>query len=683
MSIYDKTSKVLSETSRWGRFAGSLTGDIATLISGGETSAAIRDRYYNGFFGDTTQYTPKVFSRLFDEPTYLTFRIEFDFNTAKMMNVIKYKDTGGMNDNFDYMPEPFLSMPTDTDTKSYSTYEYLNGNLGETKRANMLKHFIAALKDIQDNYPYYFTEVVGIDKLSSVNTERGVRIPKDTKLVIKCYEGLDMKITQLMQMYRKIVWDDVYQRWILPDMMRFFTMKIYVSELRLFHTMGRTKHSHGVLYDFLEGSTKNVMNATSYDQLNGSSHIFDSTNRVLNGVSALSQRVMGDDRFITKALNITNQAVDTVSDIGTAFSNQFASLCSNAINNVMPTLCYECHLCEFDITDTTKQASDLYSSRHNTKMVEPEIVIKVGQVEETQVFPLNATLGLNGNKYTIDPDFYISDNDLRKEATVNRSNGPQPNELNDEAISATIHRMGKPLVTDKDSYRIFGGDRANTANSLFVGAVNAITRKENRSKATDSKTKDKRPVEPLIENPGLFGDGNTFGKKRDKIPANLTKHSVPHVEPLVEDDIEYNNYDIATIEGHITEREKPLLDAHNADSTIRTFEKSDNPSYPTGRLISESHYNDLEKLSIATSSFRNLQYLVYDNKIIDSLNIDEDAKKALKDNLYSNILQYIAQSPDADANVRDMASAIIDLSSMPKSAATEEKGFAYLNGTKK
>ena len=64
----------------------------------------------------------------------------------------------------------------------------------------------------------------------------------NNKLTIKCLEGLDQKITQLMQLYRKAAWDDVYQRWILPDMMRFFTMRIYVSEMKLFHTMSKANN---------------------------------------------------------------------------------------------------------------------------------------------------------------------------------------------------------------------------------------------------------------------------------------------------------------------------------------------------------------------------------------------------------------------------------------------------------
>lgn len=35
-----------------------------------------------------------------------------------------------------------------------------------------------------------------------------------------------------MELYRKAAWDDVYQRWSLPDVLRFFKMIIYVFDSR-------------------------------------------------------------------------------------------------------------------------------------------------------------------------------------------------------------------------------------------------------------------------------------------------------------------------------------------------------------------------------------------------------------------------------------------------------------------
>jgi hypothetical protein len=51
---------------------------------------------------------------------------------------------------------------------------------------------------------------------------------------VECWEGLDLKIRTLMEFYRKAAWDDVYQRWILPENMREFKMIIYVFERRTF-----------------------------------------------------------------------------------------------------------------------------------------------------------------------------------------------------------------------------------------------------------------------------------------------------------------------------------------------------------------------------------------------------------------------------------------------------------------
>jgi hypothetical protein len=59
---------------------------------------------------------------------------------------------------------------------------------------------------------------------------------KDATISIECIEGLAMKMKTLMELYRKAAWDDVWQRWVLPENMREFKMIIYVYERRIFHT---------------------------------------------------------------------------------------------------------------------------------------------------------------------------------------------------------------------------------------------------------------------------------------------------------------------------------------------------------------------------------------------------------------------------------------------------------------
>ena len=72
---------------------------------------------------------------------------------------------------------------------------------------------------------------------------------------------------------------------------------------------------------------------------------------------------------------------------------------ANAINDVMPTLCSECHMCEFDIKNTLSHISELNSSNKDTSSPKPKIKIKIGQVREKQSYPLNATLKTGDTGY--------------------------------------------------------------------------------------------------------------------------------------------------------------------------------------------------------------------------------------------------------------------------------------------
>ena len=245
-----------------------LAGVSKKVLKLGEeevTPGMIRDLNTNGFLAQNSVYKPYFFARAFDEPTYLSFRIEFIFNDPVRNNM--YNNVGITGDReygyystmYDYMPEPFLQgfgefknfLPGKNgedvfDTSlgiTMSSEDYLDRNIGDHARAMLLHNFKAALKDVSDNFPYYFTSLNGLDTLTSIEPDGGIRV-KDGVITLDCMEGLDLKITQLLQMYRKIVWDDTYQRWVLPDMMRYFGMRIYVSEIRLFSDI-KTEEGNG------------------------------------------------------------------------------------------------------------------------------------------------------------------------------------------------------------------------------------------------------------------------------------------------------------------------------------------------------------------------------------------------------------------------------------------------------
>lgn len=168
-------------------------------------------------------------SKTFDEPTYLTFRLKFERGDFDFYNRVDITD-------FDRIPMPLFST-YNHDIKSrnyYSTYQYLIDN-NELVRSKMLLDFIEKWNDLQDNYQWYFQEISGLDSFLTVNTEMGRRVPVDAKITIKMLEGLDLRVTHLLDLYRRIAWDDMYQRWILPDIMRNFMMTIYITEYRSFH----------------------------------------------------------------------------------------------------------------------------------------------------------------------------------------------------------------------------------------------------------------------------------------------------------------------------------------------------------------------------------------------------------------------------------------------------------------
>lgn len=202
-----------------------------------------------GFFkGIGTSAVNKILDR-YDEPTYQTFRVLFSptsTSTIKFLNEISIYDrysnvvnnTGSNTSitNYDVMPHPLLNNYDSGggDVQYYSTVDYLR-NCNENSRADMLIEFINLLNTIQFNYPYYFQKISGTEALTKIDPTSGQRVKNNTYITIDCLEALDGRINYLNQLYRRIAWDDVYQRWILPDMMRFFKLHIIVTEFRTFH----------------------------------------------------------------------------------------------------------------------------------------------------------------------------------------------------------------------------------------------------------------------------------------------------------------------------------------------------------------------------------------------------------------------------------------------------------------
>jgi len=522
-----KYNEILGSISRIGQTATQAGSAVSTLFSNdSESASTIRDTYLNGFFGETTAFSPNVFSRLFDEPTYLTFRLQFNFDNNAFENRTNLTMGGltGTIGTLDVLPEPLLSIVDNNITSrisTYSTYNYLKNALGESQRAKMLKLFVNGLKDIQDNYPYYFKGVSGLGDLMKTTPTDGIRLKDGENVItIKCLEGLDLKITQLMQLYKNVAWDEYYQRWILADMMRYFNLKIYVSEIRLFHSsnISASKYKSGIIFPF--GSSDKVMNANSIDKLYDSS-LLSSINGLMNIGSSISSRLFGTNSATTKTLNTINQTIDTITGLDSGVSGAMYHLCNNAINDVMPTICFDCHMCEFDIEDTFNHINDLHSSNKESTSPEPEIKIKVGKLFVKQIYPLNSQLQAGPNGYSMvikdanakDKDYikgsYIDD-EILMEANYYKNedsaNDIHTNELNnafnkDAIISKLSTRMNDKLDNSENfSYRPTKGGQELAALALTEGILNQTIKSTVKSTATEDESLKRNIRETSISN---------------------------------------------------------------------------------------------------------------------------------------------------------------------------------------
>lgn len=358
---------------------------IGDFVFPGQSAANKYNAYYKKKDGEK-------FSSRFDEPTYLTFRINFDIKLTKLNNIDDYVNGINAWKKYDYLPHPLLQLERTTDVEgllskdiiSYSSVDYLKNVLGETYRADLLEKFVKGLNDIQTLYPYYFTSIDGLGDLLKVDSTTGRRIKDNTTITINCIEALDLRITQLLNLYRKAAWDDVYQRWILPDMMRFFKMDIYISEIRTFH------------------STK----ATQYIEKQND-RLVESPSSKLGG----------------------NSATDT---------KKFITLANDVINEILPTIKLSLSQCEFDISDTMSYLNSLKSTKDSSPL--PKIKIKVGNVEETQMYGLNKNiekaLWIQGQNLNMSDFNIISDEEINSTASYEKEEKANSNNPNDKMIAA-------------------------------------------------------------------------------------------------------------------------------------------------------------------------------------------------------------------------------------------------------
>lgn len=150
---------------------------------------------------------------LFQDPTFLTFRIEFVFDNL-------YFDGG-----FSSAPYSFLFDETNID----SPINYLL-RVNRPKHAAMIREFQNQLKKVSKEMPWYFQTIEGLEGYLGPVPKDNVSTVKELK--ITCLESINQQMQFLADLYVHGNSDVPYLRQLLPENMRQFDMNVYITEFR-------------------------------------------------------------------------------------------------------------------------------------------------------------------------------------------------------------------------------------------------------------------------------------------------------------------------------------------------------------------------------------------------------------------------------------------------------------------
>ena len=133
----------------------------------------------------------------YQDPTYLSFAILFDFYDIENSPLL----AGGA--------EAFLKPLAEQD----SFY---------AERLDDLKNFKKALQEINQEMPWFWQSLKGLERLQQYNPENAYIGGDDAKLEIETLESLNLTISGLMHLYRRAAFDERLWNWIIPTNLRNF-----------------------------------------------------------------------------------------------------------------------------------------------------------------------------------------------------------------------------------------------------------------------------------------------------------------------------------------------------------------------------------------------------------------------------------------------------------------------------
>jgi hypothetical protein len=154
----------------------------------------------------------------YDQPTYLSFAIDFRFEQTN----------SAISDSL--WSSPLFEKGGANNTNSAQTY--LGSIHHKDKEENLVK-FKSILEYLTFNAPWYFQSISGLASLwkGATNMISGNK-STEAVLTIDTLEAIDLRITEIANLYRTAIYDKQSMRERVPDNLRWFAMDIYIAEAR-------------------------------------------------------------------------------------------------------------------------------------------------------------------------------------------------------------------------------------------------------------------------------------------------------------------------------------------------------------------------------------------------------------------------------------------------------------------
>lgn len=155
----------------------------------------------------------------YDEPTYLSFGIDFQFEGL---------------DQLQLNGETLWHSPlfAEGSTANYNSARTYLGSIGRNDMESALGTFRSLLEFISTQAPWYFQSISGLEKMHEAATDMFKAKKYDQVLTIETLEAVDLRITQLANLYRAAIYDKSAMLARVPENLRWFSMDVWVAETR-------------------------------------------------------------------------------------------------------------------------------------------------------------------------------------------------------------------------------------------------------------------------------------------------------------------------------------------------------------------------------------------------------------------------------------------------------------------